>query len=87
MASIENLGQHVENYVDDLIKAGRYKSRSEVLREGVLLLEERERQRAAFNEQINLGIADVAAGRVKPIDDVFNRLVAKYGTVKDDGAP
>ncbi len=34
MASSVNLGLKLEAYVDDLVKSGRYNSRSEVLREG-----------------------------------------------------
>lgn len=43
MASSANLGRHLEGYVSDLVKSGRYNSRSEVLREGVRLVEEREK--------------------------------------------
>ena len=47
MASSANLGQQLESYVTDLVKNGRYNSRSEVLREGVRLVEEREKRLAA----------------------------------------
>ena len=33
MASSANLGRHLEGYVSDLVKSGRYNSRSEVLRD------------------------------------------------------
>lgn len=78
MASSANLGQHLENYVDELVKSGRYNSRSEVLREGVRLVEEREKRLAALDLAITQGIADVEAGRLKPIRDVMARLTAKY---------
>ena len=78
MASSANLGQHLEDYVSELVKTGRYGSRSEVLREGVRMIEEREKRLAALDAAIARGIADADAGRVEPIDDVRDRLVAKY---------
>jgi antitoxin ParD1/3/4 len=78
MPSSANLGQHLEDYVSELVSKGRYGSRSEVLREGVRLIEEREKRLAALDAAIARGIADADAGRVEPIEDVGNRLVAKY---------
>ncbi|WP_275785211.1 type II toxin-antitoxin system ParD family antitoxin [Pararhizobium gei] len=84
MASSANLGQHLEDYVTDLVANGRYKSRSEVLREGVRMIEDREKRLAALDLSIARGLADVEAGRVKPAKDVLARLVAKYeGGMKD----
>lgn len=78
MASSANLGQQLENYVNELVKSGRYHSRSEVLREGVRLVEEREKRLQALDLAIGRGIADAEAGRLKPIGDVAARLAAKY---------
>ncbi len=84
MASSANLGQHLEDYVTDLVKNGRYNSRSEVLREGVRMIEDREKRLAALDLSIARGLADVEAGRIKPAKDVLTRLVAKYeGGAKD----
>lgn len=78
MASSANLGQHLEDYVSELIKTGRYQSRSEVLREGVRLLEEREKRLVALDAAIARGLADAEAGRVTPVGEVADRLAAKY---------
>ena len=78
MSSSANLGHHLENYVSDLVKSGRYNSRSEVLREGVRLVEEREKKLAALDAAIARGVADADAGRVTPIGDVVSELNAKY---------
>ena len=43
-----------------------------------LQLEEREKRIAALDVAIARGRADVAAGRVKPADEVLKRLDAKY---------
>jgi antitoxin ParD1/3/4 len=78
MPSSVDLGSRLEKFVASLVKSGRYNSKSEVLREGVRLLEEREKRLAALDAAIARGIADADAGRVKPAGQVFRRLDAKY---------
>lgn len=78
MASSANLGPQLENYVNELVKSGRYQSRSEVLREGIRLVEEREKRLVALDLAIGRGIADAEAGRLKPVGEVATRLAAKY---------
>lgn len=84
MASSANLGDKLETYVSDLVKTGRYNSRSEVLREGVRLVEEREKRLATLDAAIARGLADVAAGRVLPIEEVEARLTAKYRKMAEE---
>ncbi|UXT39892.1 type II toxin-antitoxin system ParD family antitoxin [Agrobacterium tumefaciens] len=84
MASSANLGRHLEGYVSDLVKSGRYNSRSEVLREGVRLVEEREKRLAALDLAIARGIADADAGRITPADDVASQLSAKYRKMAEE---
>jgi antitoxin ParD1/3/4 len=50
---------------------------SEVLREGVRLIQEREARLAALDTSIARGLADADAGRVKPSSEVFDRPDAK----------
>lgn len=84
MASSANLGQHLEQYVSELIKNGRYQSRSEVLREGVRLVEEREKRVVALDAAIARGLADAEAGRVTPVREVADTLTAKYKKMADE---
>jgi antitoxin ParD1/3/4 len=81
MASSVDLGPGLEKYVARLVKSGRYNSKSEVLREGVRLIQEREARLAALDAALARGLADAAAGRVKPLAEVFDRLEAKYQAV------
>ena len=73
-----DLGRKLEDIVDGLVKKGRYNSKSEVLREGVRLVQEREARLAELDRSIARGLADAKAGRGKPAEEVFDRLVAKY---------
>lgn len=78
MASSVNLGPKLEATVDNLVRNGRYGSRSEVLREGVRLVEEREERLADFDAAIMRGIEDARAGRSEDAELVFERLRLKY---------
>lgn len=82
MAMSAELGKVLEDYVARLVKSGRYHSKSEVLREGVRLLQERETRLAALDEALAHGLADAEAGRTTPADAAFARLRA---TLKADG--
>jgi len=78
MPSSVDLGPQLEKLVTKLVRSGRYNSRSEILREGVRLVQEREARLASLDAAIARGIADADAGRVKPLPKVFDRLEAKY---------
>lgn len=73
-----DLGQQLESFVAQLVERGRYNSKSEVLREGVRLIHDRETRLAALDASIARGLADADAGRTKPTEDVFDRLERKY---------
>ena len=77
MASSVDLG-NLERSVERLVASGRYNSKSEVLREGVRLVEEREKRLEALDVLLARGLEDEEAGRVKPANEVFDRLSAKY---------
>lgn len=78
MPSSADLGSRLEAYVTSLVRDGRYGSRSEVLREGVRLVEEREKRLAALDAALARGLADAEAGRVTPATEVRARLTRKY---------
>ncbi|MBY6240215.1 type II toxin-antitoxin system ParD family antitoxin [Methylosinus sp. Sm6] len=78
MAISADLGSQLEAFVVQLVASGRYNSKSEVLREGVRLIQEREARLAALDASIARGVADADAGRAKPAGAVFDRLEAKF---------
>lgn len=86
MAISAELGEKLEAVVNDLVANGRYNSKSEVLREGVRLVQEREAALAELHAALEVAVADSVAGRTKPAEQVFARLIAKYeGMAKKAG--
>lgn len=73
------LGERLEAFVADMVRHGRYNSKSEVLREGVRLIEDREKRLVALDAAIARALDDADAGRVRPAAEVFDDLEAKYG--------
>jgi antitoxin ParD1/3/4 len=77
MAMSADLGKTLEKFVTKLVATGRYQSKSEVLREGVRLIQDRETRLAALDASIARGVADADAGRVKSTSEVFDKLESK----------
>ncbi|MCA1662522.1 MAG: type II toxin-antitoxin system ParD family antitoxin [Novosphingobium sp.] len=73
-----DLGAQLEAFVASLVANGRYNSKSEVLREGVRLIQDREVRLAQLDAAIARGLEDIEAGRVTPAEEVFDRLTRKY---------
>ncbi len=66
------LTDHQAALVERLVTSGRYQNASEVLREGLRLVEQREAEDAhrleALRAAVRLGVADIAAGRFQSFD-------------------
>ena len=66
------LTDHQAHLVEKLVSTGRYQNASEVLREGLRLIEDREAQdRArlhALREAARVGMADIDAGRFRTFE-------------------
>ena len=66
------LTDHQARLVEKLVSTGRYQNASEVLREGLRLIEDREAQDnarlRALREAARVGIADIDAGRFRSFD-------------------
>jgi antitoxin ParD1/3/4 len=74
MASSVNLGEQLEAFITDAVKNGRYGSRSEVLREGVRLVQEREAKWARFEAEIQKGIDSADRGELIPAEEALAEL-------------
>ena len=77
MAISVDLGPQLEAVVTDLIENGRYGSKSEVLREGVRLVQEREAKLAAFHAAIDEALAEADAGNTVSLEDAFAQMEAE----------
>ncbi|MCG8583177.1 MAG: type II toxin-antitoxin system ParD family antitoxin [Pirellulales bacterium] len=62
-----------EKFVVDVVQAGTYRSRDEVLDEALTLLREREETR----RKVNAGIEQAERGELLDGDEVFERLEAR----------
>jgi antitoxin ParD1/3/4 len=73
------LSPHFESFIRDLVESGRYNNVSEVVRAGLRLLEDSERQQA---NQLQSLRNDIAAGKASGAslvaEPVFDRLQANY---------
>lgn len=76
---------NLEGTVKRLVESGRYNSRSEVIREGIRLVDEREKRLALLDAALERGLADADAGRVHPAEDVFDELRARYAALDQSG--
>jgi antitoxin ParD1/3/4 len=56
MATSYSIGKHFEGLIESLIESGRYSTASEVMREGLRLIEEREERRKAKLEALRAEI-------------------------------
>jgi antitoxin ParD1/3/4 len=75
--------------VQSKVQSGRYNSASEVVREALRLLEERDELRAIRKDELRKRIAEgldaVKAGRVHDGDEVFDRIDAELDQLERSG--
>lgn len=80
------LTEHQASFVEQLVSSGRYQNASEVLREGLRMIERREAEDsmrlAALQEAARIGIADIAAGRFQTFNtpDALGQHLAELTT-------
>lgn len=78
------LSEHQQQLVESLVQSGRYQNASEVLREGLRLIEDRDRledaKLKALRQAARQGWADVSAGRYADVaDDQLQDFVGHLG--------
>ena len=80
------LTEHQAELIERLVSEGRYQNASEVMRDGLRLIEDKEEQTKAhlraLREAARVGIADIEAGRYRTFDTPAD-LNRHLGTVRD----
>lgn len=75
MATSYSIGKHFEGFIEGLIDSGRYSTASEVLRDGLRLIEEREERRKAKLEALRAEIQKgIDSGPAEEVGDMFERI-------------
>ena len=75
MATSYSIGKHFEDFIEGLIESGRYSTASEILRDGLRLIEEREERRKAKLEALRAEIQKgIDSGPAEEVDDMFERI-------------
>lgn len=73
-----SLTPHLEKYVKEKVKSGLYNSSSEVVREALRLMGERDRLRdirlEELRKEIQVGIDQADRGQLTPGEEVFRQL-------------
>ena len=77
-----SVGPRWEEFIDDLVKTGRYASAAEVMHEGLRLVQEREAKLKTLRETIEAAIAE---GGENTDEDVSAFLEKKYKELKARG--
>jgi antitoxin ParD1/3/4 len=81
-----SLTPKLEQFVEKKVKAGSYQTASEVVREGLRLLLERDQREAAglaeLRSLIDVGMEQIQAGRTKPFSDATLKRIRQKGRQK-----
>ena len=87
MPSSYAIGDHFEKFIRKQVESGRYASASEIVRDALRLLEEREQMREIEFEEYRQKIRDgIESGEGLPAEEVFTRLEAKYQSMLEQQA-
>jgi antitoxin ParD1/3/4 len=79
MPSSYAVGKHFESFIKQQVESGRYSSASEVIRDALRLLEEREELRETQLKNLRQQLQEgKESGPGIPADKIFDRLEAKY---------
>ena len=81
MAISAELGENLEKVVADLVENGRYNSKSEVLREGVRLVQEREARFRELEASLDAAVAEADRDGWLTAEELFDELKARYSEV------
>lgn len=79
------LSPHFEHFIRQQVESGRFNNASEVVRAGLRLLEDQQKQASLKLDALRTAIATgLASGPGIPADEVFDRLETRYRGMADD---
>jgi antitoxin ParD1/3/4 len=82
-----SLTPELEEFVRDRVDTGRYQTASEVVREGLRLLELQERDRdaahAALKAKLKIAAAEADSGALVDGEEFINKLIGRLSTGPD----
>jgi len=88
MPSSYVIGEHFEQFIKSQLQQGRYASASEVIRDGLRALEDREKLRALKLEALRADIQQgINSGSSRPLQQVNDELQARYQNRDVQGPP
>jgi len=74
-----SLSRQLQGFIEKKVRTGRYQTASEVVREGLRLIEDRDTQRALqlrrLRAEIQVGLDQIEKGHVAPLD--VNKIKAE----------
>lgn len=75
------LGAHFEGFIKEQLASGRYNNASEVVRDGLRLLEDRQQDKQARLDALRAEIAKGLEGPFIPAEDVFAEVYARIDAI------
>jgi antitoxin ParD1/3/4 len=88
MPSSYVIGEHFEQFIKGQLQQGRYASASEVIRDGLRALEDREKLRSAKLEALRADIElGINSGPGRPVQELTAELQTRYQNWAEQGAP
>jgi antitoxin ParD1/3/4 len=78
MATSYSIGKHFEGFIEGLIESGRYSTASEVMRDGLRMIEEREEHRKVKLDALRVEIQKgFDSGPMQEVGGMFERIKAE----------
>jgi antitoxin ParD1/3/4 len=81
------LPSEMATFIRQKVDSGLYSSNSEIIREALRGMMERERRLEQLDTAIVQGVADAEVGRVQKIDEVRAELRERFAVASEDSPP